>query len=342
MGYWTYGYSYFLGYAEMLYRYTGGRIDMMKLGNLRAVASFQQKCYFNHRCTVNFSDAHAGSEYIFGIACYLHSILPEVKIPPLENRALYPTDGCGRWSYALRNLLWADDQVVDEPLASHYALKEAQWYLATSRDGEISLAAKGGHNLEAHNQNDVGSFHLYKNGQMIIADLGAGTYSRQYFYDDRYSFLCCCSRGHAVPVVGGKYQKEGREYAARDVQLDESGIRMDIAPAYGNENLDMLRREILFDHETGKLTIKGASQFKAEGEEIRERLILWEEPEIRKGEIIISKAGVTARVIFDPEKFTVKFAKDRHEVGKNEYDVYLLDLILQDIQQADQWQYEII
>jgi catalase len=59
-------------------------------------------------------------------------------------------------------------------------LENAQWYMGSSKNG-IGLAAKAGHNGEPHNHNDVGSFHIFKNGKMTLADIGCGEYDRDYY-----------------------------------------------------------------------------------------------------------------------------------------------------------------
>jgi hypothetical protein len=65
------------------------------------------------------------------------------------------------------------------------------WYAETefcylANDEGLFLAAKGGHNAESHNHNDMGSFNLYIDQQPIIIDLGVGTYTRQTFSSERY------------------------------------------------------------------------------------------------------------------------------------------------------------
>ena len=68
---------------------------------------------------------------------------------------------------------------------------------------------------------------------------------RQYFTPAvRYDGVACGSRGHSVPYFGtdedrtekGKhygYQKDGKQFAARDVVFDGDTLTMDLAPAYG-------------------------------------------------------------------------------------------------------------
>ncbi len=98
------------------------------------------------------------------------------------------------------------------------------------------LGAQGGHNAESHNHNDVGNFVVAVDGTPVIIDVGVETYTARTFGKDRYTIWTMQSAYHNVPLINGVMQKEGREYAAREVryQSDESAasISMDLAAAY--------------------------------------------------------------------------------------------------------------
>ena len=70
----------------------------------------------------------------------------------------------------------------------------------------LVLAAKGGHNGEMHNQNDVGNFIIHVRGEPVIADLGSGRYTRMYFSETRYEHFVCQSLGHSCPLPNGQMQ----------------------------------------------------------------------------------------------------------------------------------------
>jgi len=50
----------------------------------------------------------------------------------------------------------------------------------------LFLAAKGGHNAESHNHNDVGNFIIYADGLPAIIDVGVETYTAKTFSPRRY------------------------------------------------------------------------------------------------------------------------------------------------------------
>lgn len=325
MDYWTYGFSYYVAFADLLFRRTGGEIDMLKPELVQKIARFQPKCFFPYGQNVSFSDAHNGSFYYRGLLCYLRNRIAGVPMPDESRRITDVCDECGRWAMALRNLLWTEPMAIDAECGGCYPLKAAQWYICTTEDGRVSVAAKAGHNMEPHNHNDVGSFHLYVQGVPMLLDLGAGKYTRQYFSaEHRYEYLCCCSRGHNVPIIDGQYQKEGQQYCAEHVDIDETGLRADIARAYGNEHLRHFVREIRFHRQTGSLTLRESYEFADRPGTIAERFVLKAAPRIELGTITIQADGKEALLCYPAETFDTAVATDQHEGIA----VYLLDLML--------------
>jgi hypothetical protein len=101
------------------------------------------------------------------------------------------------------------------------------------------VAAKGGHNAESHNHNDVGNFIVYRDGRPILIDVGVETYSRKTFSSRRYEIWTMQSAYHNLPTINGVMQSPGREFAARDVSYeaddDHAQLRLDLAGAYPKE-----------------------------------------------------------------------------------------------------------
>ncbi len=100
----------------------------------------------------------------------------------------------------------------------------------------LYLAAKGGHNAESHNHNDVGQFLVYSDGSPILIDVGVETYTKKTFSDRRYEIWTMQSAYHNLPTVNGFQQQPGREAQASDVAYHadnaQVGFSLDIAPAY--------------------------------------------------------------------------------------------------------------
>ena len=142
----------------------------------------------------------------------------------------------------LRNLFHA---IPEQDATATYPLIGQSWLdgieVMTARETEGSedglfLAAKGGHNGESHNHNDVGSFIVGLDGQPILIDVGVGEYTRKTFSSERYELWTMQSAYHNLPTIDGHQQSPGQEFAARNARADLSAnqaeLTMDIAGAW--------------------------------------------------------------------------------------------------------------
>jgi hypothetical protein len=114
------------------------------------------------------------------------------------------------------------------------------------------LAAKGGHNAESHNHNDVGSFLVYDDAQPVLIDIGSGTYTKRTFSSERYTLWFNRSAYHNVPVINGYEQRAGQEFAAANVSSSntkkKATFTAEIQEAYPDEaGIRTWRRQIVFD-----------------------------------------------------------------------------------------------
>lgn len=130
------------------------------------------------------------------------------------------------------------------------------------------LAAKGGHNLESHNHNDVGNFIIYVDGLPLIIDLGTEEYTTKTFGPDRFSLWYLQSAYHNLPTIGGQMQRDGRDYAARDAsyQMDDGSalLALDISQAYPAEaGIRYWRRAAQLDR-TGEGSVTITDDFELE------------------------------------------------------------------------------
>ncbi len=98
------------------------------------------------------------------------------------------------------------------------------------------VAAKGGHNDESHNHNDIGNYVVYYDGLPLLIDIGSGNYTARTFSGKRYDIWFNCSDYHNTPTVNGVTQKAGMTFCASDVGYKTSEaivqFSLDIAKAY--------------------------------------------------------------------------------------------------------------
>ena len=313
--YWGYGFGFFTALAERL-RSFGGE-DLFRLPKVERIASFFQKVTLCPGVELTFADADMGTHYSLGIQHFLHREYPDtVTIPPEENSSL--TDRMARMCLHLRSFMWYDPQAQSSQREGIHFGADSQWLIARQR--AYGFAAKGGHNDEPHNHNDIGSFIFAKNGRQVLTDPGRAQYCRDYFAaETRYSFLHTASRGHSVPIVGGQYQQAGKEFAAQAVVFDGKTLSLELCGAYGAEGLQSLHRS--FSLEDGGVTLTDRICAAAP---ITERLIATEPPAATEGQLIWSDATVT----FSPAVLPT-VTRTENTVDDNRQQVlYLIDIPL--------------
>ena len=131
---------------------------------------------------------------------------------------------------------------AENALISDFWLPETE--IAGARDQEGSsegffFAAKGGHNAESHNHNDLGSCVMYYNGKPCLIDIGRETYTAKTFSSRRYEIWTMQSQYHNLPKINGRDQLPGEEFRAHKTNFEADSRKAvfstDIASAYPEE-----------------------------------------------------------------------------------------------------------
>ncbi len=316
--YFTYGMSYFVNFAQELFEYSNGRIDLLcgDWEHFRAgewdkrgrIAAFQSKCFFRDGRTVNFSDGSSRARFNLGLNLALKNHYPEIQLPNLSCGADPEYDHCYRFVFRKMDVLETERWLAEDRDSARenagasccHILPDAQWCIANAENG-VGMACKGGHNEEAHNHNDVGHLIYEGHGTTFLEDLGAGEYIRDYFGPKRYEILCNSSRGHSVPIVNGKGQLPGRQYRCSRFDADATRERvtvdMDISGAYGEKPGSMLRK-LNFSLLDGELEVTDCFCFSRK-QEVGENLITKIKPEQSEEGILLSDGRWTAVLIID-------------------------------------------
>ncbi len=306
LDYFTYGFGYYVGFADMLHHYTKGKTDLLAQEKCHKIALFQQKCFFPSGRTISFSDGSSHGTYQMGLTCFLAKRYPDMKIPAVKSARGFEGDSCFRFMHNLRDVIWTREYLkecpdrgkmeeADDGKADVMVLPAAQWNIAFGKSGG-GMACKGGNNGEPHNHNDVGSFLYLLGDEMLLTDLGAGEYTKQYFGPERYQILCNSSFGHSVPILDDKGQKTGAEYGCSSFAADgKGGVEIHFASAYGDCRVGDLARRFSYDPQSEVLTIE--DELKA-GEDVPmwENLVTQYRPEIRNGQVWIQGEKYACRV----------------------------------------------
>lgn len=306
-GYWMFGFGHYIWFADMLLDFTDGKINLFDDPKVAKIAEYAQHNFLIGNSNVSFSDGYRSLNADYGIIYQLHSQYPDtVNLLPM-NRMKIRT-GAIAWFCVIRAFLFFDPNAENIAIEKKdYFLPDAQQFIANREN--YSLAAKGGHNNEQHNHNDVGNFIFADKDGQAICDLGAGLYTKQYFSTERYNILCNSSLGHSVPIIDGNAQKAKRECEG-SLKYENETVTIEMAKAYGLENLRSLERKILLK-ENG-IVLKDS--FDTDAGKISERFISTRKPEISKNTVSIGKTTLH----FDESLCDVSYKTEIHFLNEGE------------------------
>ncbi len=238
-GYWTYGFGYYVYWAEMLHAYTDGELDLLQSGKVRRIAEYAGSVALSLPACVNYSDCSPEIRLHPGLISRLQSRIG-ISAPVVVKPPSFHDDHCYRWPHQVRNLLWSEQQTVEEgPPSGTIRFPDAGWVIDKRQTsaGLFAFSAKGGTNDEPHNHNDLGQFIVHAAGETLLTDLGPGMYTQEYFSAARYEHLHTSSLGHSVPVINGCEQESGKKHRAEIIRSVSNGDRMhfdlDLTQAYG-------------------------------------------------------------------------------------------------------------
>ncbi|MEP7285002.1 MAG: heparinase II/III family protein [Chloroflexota bacterium] len=268
ISYWVYGFGFFTYFADMLRSFTDGQLDLLQSEHVQRIAAFPQVVSLGQGRYINYSDALEHVTIHPGLGSYLMSRLqqtiPDLAAPNFHGDHIY------RWEHVTRDLLWTEPTLLGQlPIDNSFYLSDLGWVVhrRTLDAMSVVFSAKGGHNDEPHNHNDLGHFILHVGGESLLADLGPGIYTRQYFGTERYTLLQTGSQGHSVPLINGHTQATGSTHAAKvlryETHSDALTFVLDLTAAYTETTLKSFVRSFDWsvDPSQGFATLKLIDNF---------------------------------------------------------------------------------
>jgi hypothetical protein len=211
---------------------TNGQINVYKEALIQEMGHFIYRVHINGGYYINFADAtgliapESTVIYRYGQAIGDSDMMSFGAWAAQIN----PDGGAGGWGRPIESpMRWL--RTIFSPAemaqADAYPPQPRDVYLPeievmVARDQARSergfyVAAKGGHNNESHNHNDIGEFIVFRDGLPLLVDAGVETYSRKTFSPQRYEIWTMQSGYHSLPTIDNHEQKPGEEFAARDV-----------------------------------------------------------------------------------------------------------------------------
>ena len=238
---------------------SGGTLDLFGDEKLGKIAAYLKTVHVSKDYFASVSDAHYSA--LSGLMIFNFAFARETAQPELMNfcTAVYAdrtskSDPRYRKLGTIRHVFYYDEFIKDIEsyeisLPIHRGveiLPDAE--LAGIRSGELLIFAKGGHNDESHNHNDIGSFALYDAQRAVLVDVGIGTYTRFTFSEYRYDMIPWVkAENHNIPAFDGITQQYGRKYYADSFSATDDEIKISFASAYPKEaGLSSLERRLSF------------------------------------------------------------------------------------------------
>jgi hypothetical protein len=261
IGYWNYGYGHHMQLALSVRNATGGKVDFCSNPKTKKIMEYG---YFNQPepgIGLNFADGGGNPSILtqaFGTLVW-----PEIYDSRTEALNLL-TGGVAEFSLrAFGQAQKSNRKGGFDTLPPTTWFENAQVLVSRGVDKEtkkrLVLTAKGGHNAELHNHNDIGAYNLYLNGKIMTGDPSGEIYTRRTFSKDRYVSDVLNSYGHPVPMIAGKLQSPGREFEAEIISTsfspEKDVLVVNLAKAYAIAELKSLVRTFTYDKKAMTITV---------------------------------------------------------------------------------------
>ena len=177
--------------------------------------------------------------------------------------------------------------------------------------GGFTLAAKGGHNDESHNHNDIGNLIVFHDGHPVLVDAGAPEYTRKTFSAKRYEIWTMQSAFHNLPTIAGHQQKPGRRFRARNIEYDADAkateFRLELAGAYPKAaKIERLMRTVRLDRNLGQVTLQDELVLREPSDDTTWNFLTARRVERRERHLVLVRDGaVSVELHYDPRTLTV-------------------------------------
>ena len=322
VGYWSFGFGFFVTFAMLEKELTNGEVDWFKEEKVKEISKFIQKTFLQKNVLVSFSDAGIDSPYSFGLPHMLKHIYGDEieNLPPDHGIVVYDNT---HFNFALRSFIYYSKDFLADKMSNDvtYSVENSSYLF--KRTENYGFAVKGGNNGESHNHIDVGSFILARNNKQIICDLGAGPYEDGYHTERRYTFFNPSAYAHNIPMLNGVGEDSvRREDVCVNYDWEKERASLEFSNAFGVDFLTKAERA--FDFKKDSITMIDTLEVTKETE-ITERFVSVIEPKIVDGVAVIDDVSLIVQGNLQP-KITVKEVK-RHLDGSI-YNAYLIDYTL--------------
>lgn len=319
--YWDLAAGKLYEYLTLLHKATGGQVSIFDQPLIKNMGEYIVHSYIGEDWVVNFADAPAK---VYNPAGMIYRYGKAVNSTMMQQFGVYKAHrsidheyincschGSGRdLTRTLENLTtWQEIAHSSPTLPSLPSVWYPQTQLCYMRSGNYFLAAKGGHNGESHNHNDIGNFILFYKHKPIFIDVGVGTYTKQTFSSGRYSIWTMLSDYHNLPNINGVSQKYGRQYAAKNAQFDAKTMTfsLNIAAAYDSAGVQQWQRSLTLSPDGSGLELRDAFVLNEVRTPTVFHFLCAQQPDLsQRGEVRFSVKGEKLQLQYDSKLFVAE------------------------------------
>ncbi|GAA2978704.1 hypothetical protein JOD63_003048 [Microbacterium terrae] len=320
--YWWNGACRALEALDVLAYATGGVLDATGVPALRATVAFPHRVHLGGPWYLNVADGqakppaaqpwhalHRAARAFGDAAAQAHAAAHRgAEGTP----AATETEGLPRLLRGIADAAWIQASPATSPLPRDTWLPSVEVVIAREVEGDatgLTVAAKGGHNGEHHNHNDVGEFIVATDGVPVVIDAGRPTYTLQTFGPDRYDIWTMRSIWHNVPVVAGVEQPPGAASAASGVTVSiddaETAFDAELAGAYPPGTVGSWHRRVRLDRVARAVEVADSWSAAADGTEVR--MLLAGSVELAPGSArVVPLDGATPVLVRWPDDVTAR------------------------------------
>lgn len=260
--YWAVSGGSIFEFCDQLYVASGGKIDFFSDEKLLKICQFEYRMYLGSGYFTNFADGspkvtHSVTGLLYVMSLRLGDprfavLAKDLRSNDPEKENITPV---AERDAKIKRRLYEMIYSADIENAPDIVPAETEFFSRTEvalvRNSEWCIAAKGGHNAENHNHNDVGSFIAYCDSSPVLVDPSCGTYTAFSGGVTRYDIWTNHSGWHNVPEINGQKQKSGREYRACSFRLNGNTIEVSFAGAYPKDAAALSLDRSIFADEAG-------------------------------------------------------------------------------------------
>ena len=350
--YWEHAAGKLYDYLQLLHWISGEKISFFDNEMIKNMGEYISRSYIGNNWVVNFADASAKLStngnfvYRYGKAVNSSEMMHfgALLVQRAGNSIAYGTD-----MFRVMESFRHDEELKNtkaEHLKPDFAIyPETQFYYFKNKQN-MFFAAKGGHNAESHNHNDVGTFSLWVNEQPVFIDAGVGTYTRQTFGPERYTIWTMRTKYHNIPCINGVEQSYGRSFKATAVKVDgkKRTLSLNLAQAYPT-NAEVANWNRIYNLTDNELIITDKFKLNKANQANEINFLLWGAVEVKDDLILITIKDEKIEMKFDANKFstnveTIALTDSRlsNVWGK---EIYKLTLTAKDLIVAGEYKFRI-